>query len=74
VAVTSAALDRENASLYAEAGVKEYWIVLALERKVEVYCHPERGRYREVRLLDENETLQCTSIHTIEIPIADLFT
>jgi len=74
VAVTSAALDRENASLYAEAGVKEYWIVLALERKVEVYCHPERGRYREVRLLDGNETLQCTSIHTIEIPIADLFT
>ncbi|MBM3841130.1 MAG: Uma2 family endonuclease [Verrucomicrobia bacterium] len=28
VAVSSVALDRENASLYAEAGVKEYWIVL----------------------------------------------
>src|SRR5437016_1542026 len=31
VAVSSPALDRENASLYAEAGVKEYWIVLANE-------------------------------------------
>src|SRR6266511_3825783 len=29
IAVTSAALDRANVSLYAEAGVKEYWIVLA---------------------------------------------
>src|SRR5689334_1804477 len=32
IAVSSAALDRENASLYAEAGVKEYWIVLGNEK------------------------------------------
>src|SRR2546426_3707655 len=37
VAASSAALDRENTSLYAEAGVKEYWIVLGPERQVEVY-------------------------------------
>src|SRR5687768_15088951 len=37
VAVSSPLLDRENASLYAEAGVKEYWIVLGAQRKVEVY-------------------------------------
>lgn len=43
VAVSSPALDRENASLYAEAGVKEYWIVLAHERCIEVYRHPENG-------------------------------
>lgn len=28
VAVSSPAHDRENVSLFAEAGVKEYWIVL----------------------------------------------
>src|SRR5258705_11804860 len=37
VAVSGPALDRENALLYAEAGVVEYWIVLARERQVEVY-------------------------------------
>src|SRR5207244_9525281 len=47
VAVSSATLDRENASLYAEAGVKEYWIVLAAERAVEVYRNPTGGRYLE---------------------------
>src|SRR6058998_1548600 len=40
VAVSSVALDRENASLYAEAGVKEYWIILAAERRGEVYRLP----------------------------------
>ncbi len=34
VAVSSPALDRENASLYAEAGVKEYWIMLGTEREL----------------------------------------
>src|SRR5688572_25044460 len=33
VSALSPALDRENASLYAEAGVKEYWIVLGAQRK-----------------------------------------
>src|SRR5437660_5527366 len=40
VALSSATLDRENASLYAEAGMKEYWIVLGQERRVEVYRRP----------------------------------
>jgi Uma2 family endonuclease len=47
IAASSVALDRENASLYAEARVKEYWIVLAPQRQVEVYRLPERGHYRE---------------------------
>ncbi len=43
IAVTSAAEDRSQASLYAEAGVEEYWIVLPVERRVEVYRRPENG-------------------------------
>ena len=33
VAVTTAVADREKAAIYAEAGVKEYWIVLPTERQ-----------------------------------------
>src|SRR3954468_9618313 len=40
VAVFSPALDRENALLYAEAGVKEYWIVLGSLQQIEVYRRP----------------------------------
>src|SRR5436190_6389950 len=73
VAVSSAALDRENASLYAEAGVKEYWIVLALERRVEVYRGPSGGTYQEKRSFGAAETIECSSVPGIRIRVADLF-
>jgi Uma2 family endonuclease len=73
VAVSSATLDRENASLYAEASVTEYWIVLASERQVEVYRRPENGRYREVRACGPNDTLECSGVPGVRVRIADLF-
>ena len=42
VAVSSAVVDRENASLYADAGVPEYWIVLGELGQVEVCRQPVR--------------------------------
>src|SRR5947209_4658187 len=54
VAVYSVALDRENASLYAEAKVKEYWIVLGRDRQIEVYRRPGNGRYREKSIVGLN--------------------
>ncbi len=73
VAVSSAALDRENASLYAEGEVSEYWIVLGQERRVEVYRHPHDGRYGEVSLVGPEETLSCGSIPTVRIQVSKLF-
>jgi Uma2 family endonuclease len=73
IAVSSPALDRENASLYAEAGVKEYWIVLGRERQVEVYRHPENGRYQETVLVGGNDSLECSSVPGLRIQMAELF-
>ena len=73
VAVSSPALDRENASLYAEAGVKEYWIVLGRERRVEVCRRPENGRYQETLLVGGNDTLECSGVPGIRIQMAELF-
>ena len=73
VAVTSLALDRENASLYAEAGVAEYWIVLALRQEVEVYRHPVDGVYAEKRLYTREETLTCESVPGILLEVRELF-
>lgn len=73
VAVWSVALDRENASLYAEAGVKEYWIVLANERQVEVYRRPENGRYGEMRTVGANDVLECACIPGVRIRLSELF-
>jgi len=73
VAVVSPALDRELASLYAEADVKEYWIVLAAERKVEVYRRPEGGRYQDKQLVTSGEVLECSSVPGVRIRVVDLF-
>src|SRR5262249_7888041 len=73
VAVSSATLDRENASLYAEAGVKEYWLVRGTERRVEVHRRPTNGRYQEKYMLSAGETIECGSVPGVRIRIADLF-
>ena len=73
VAVSSPALDRENASLYAEAGVKEYWIVLAPERQIEVYRRPEQGRYQEKRVAGSGELIECMSVPAVRIQVSNLF-
>ena len=72
VAVSSPALDRENASLYAEAGVKEYWIVLGAERRVEVHRRPARGSYREKRVFGPEDTIASTSVPSVVIPVGGL--
>jgi Uma2 family endonuclease len=73
VAVSNPTLDRETASLYAEAGVREYWIVLAGERQVEVYRGVTKGRYQHMQLFEEHETLQCASVPDVRIRLGELF-
>jgi len=73
VAVSSVALDRENASLYAEAGVKEYWIVLGREQQAEVYTEPGAGRYLQRRVIDAGGTIECSSVPGVRIALAELF-
>ena len=73
VAVTSIALDRANAALYAENGVKEYWIVLVGQRAVEVYRNPVDGMYLEKGLRTGDEEIVCTSVPQIRLRIDSLF-
>jgi Uma2 family endonuclease len=73
VAVSSPVLDLENASLYAEAGIKEYWIVLGAERQVEVYRGPEQGHYRQRQVYGFDDLLECASVEGVRERVSDLF-
>jgi Uma2 family endonuclease len=73
VAVSSPDLDRENASLYAEAGVGEYWIVLARERQIEVYRDPKNGCYVEHRVASYEEILECRTVPGLRVCLAEIF-
>ena len=73
VAVSSVALDRENATLYAEAGVTEYWIILGETEQVEVYRRPENGVYQETRTYTRGEAIPCPAVADTPIPLAAWF-
>ena len=73
VSVTSPRLDRENASLYAEAGVQEYWILLASERRIEVYRQPNKSLYEKCLVFGDQDTIECASIPGVSIRVSDLF-
>jgi Uma2 family endonuclease len=72
IALGNPSLDRENASLYAEAKVKEYWILLGKEKQVEVYRHPANGRYQERFVLGQGDTLECSTLPEVRLQVSDL--
>ena len=74
VAVSTLSLDRANAALYAENGVREYWIVIPRQRCVEVYRDPHNGEYREKHIFSDEQTLACEGIPAIALNVADIFT
>ncbi len=73
IAISSESLDRQKASLYAEAGVEEYWIVLPLERRVEVYRRPQDGNYLDRSVVEGVAPLACAGFPSIGLSLGDLF-
>lgn len=73
IEVSSLAEDREMASLYAAAGVQEYWIVNASSRTVEVYRQPLGDQYGQTFKHGNMDTLRCESLPGVVIPMAVLF-
>lgn len=73
VAVSSVAPDRENASLYAEAGVREYWIVLGEKEQVEVYRRPVEGVYLDRRTYARNEVIEQVEVIGGAFAVATMF-
>ena len=80
VALTSLALDRgEKASLYARAGVEDYWIVNLVDNTLEVYRGPEANpdspygwRYGSVLTLNAGDRVRPLAVPNAEILVADL--
>ena len=77
---TSLAFDRrDKGSLYARAGVVDYWIVNLVDRVLEVYRAPERDptalsgwRYRSVRTFHRDASVSPLAAPHALIVVADL--
>jgi Uma2 family endonuclease len=73
IAVESPVLDRVNAVLYAEAGVTEYWIVVAGAQQVEAYREPSNGNYKAKLLFGIGDVIECAGVPGVRVPVADIF-
>jgi Uma2 family endonuclease len=72
VSDTTLRKDRRKASVYASAGIGEYWIVNLGARTVEVYLSPDGDRYAETRTLRAGDTLRPTQLGDVSIAAAEI--
>lgn len=73
VADTSLPRDRTlKLSLYAQAGIPEYWIVNLQTRQLEVYREPAGNEYRSIRYYARDETVAPLFEPAWTIPVAEL--
>ena len=73
IATSSERLDREMATIYAEAGVQEYWIILGQKRAVEIFRRPVNGVYQEQQIFQLGETIQSAIIPGWTLAVSDIF-
>lgn len=71
VADTSLAVDRSTkSSLYAEAGIQEYWIVNLPEQVIEICKSPQGQRYKEIRIAEPGDVISVPGFN-LEMPVED---
>lgn len=73
VCVTSHEYDRSKLRAYATAGVKECWLVLGPEKKVEVYRQPKQGQFTEQSSHGPGGTLTCAALPEFSLALDAFF-
>ena len=63
----------DKVGLYAEAGVREYWVVDIPHRRVIVHTDPADGRYRTVQTFDEHLPVEATVLSGLKLRPSSLF-
>jgi Uma2 family endonuclease len=62
-----------KASLYARAGIQEYWVLDIQRRQLIVHREPKSGRYSSVIAFGENEAVAPLSAPDKPFPLPDIF-
>jgi Uma2 family endonuclease len=73
VSITSHDYVRSKLRAYAAAGVKECWLVLGPEKKIEVYRQPKAGQFTEHALHGPGGALTSAALPEFTLSLDDLF-
>jgi Uma2 family endonuclease len=74
IEVADSSLDYDHAKLrfYAQAGMREAWIVDLQDECVEVYRTPRDETYHDVHVVRRGEQLACLAFPDVTLPIDDI--
>jgi Uma2 family endonuclease len=72
VAITTEERDRQKATLYAGAGVAEYWLIEPDRRRLTVFRRPQDGAYDEAREHGPDETAASAVVPGFALTLATL--
>ncbi|HBJ85088.1 MAG TPA: Uma2 family endonuclease [Verrucomicrobiales bacterium] len=71
VSVSTEDTDRSKAAVYAEAGVKEYWLVLPESRSIEVFTQPSSSGYASHDIMTDVAT--SAVLPEFRVKLSELF-
>ncbi|MDQ3753413.1 MAG: Uma2 family endonuclease [Acidobacteriota bacterium] len=57
---------------YAQAGIKEAWLVNIPAERIEVYAEPTAGEYKVVKLYQRNEELRAHTFANLSLDVNDV--
>lgn len=63
----------EMAGLYAQAGIKDYWVVNLPDFCIEVFRQPKRGRYLERRAWQVGQKISPLAFPRVSLSVSGLF-
>ena len=66
-------LDHRKRAIYAGANVREYWIILPEERKVEVHTQPSGWNYKMRRIYLATETVVSEAFPEFQLDLMTFF-
>lgn len=73
VAESSLDFDRDvKGPMYADAGIREYWILNLVDECIEVYRNPQDGAYRDVRTVGRDKTVGMLAFPKIELKVNEI--
>ena len=73
VCVTSHDYDRSKLRAYAVASIKEVWLLLVRERRVEVYLQPTNGEYVDKKLVGPRGKLASAVLPNFVLDLGSFF-
>ena len=72
VAINTERRDQEKASIYAEAQVEEYWLVLPGKTQIKVYRNSNGSEYEKVELISSGD-LVSSAVKGLKLTVPDIF-